>query len=81
MSEDKEFSCITAATLTRVLKDCSLDAEIGMVIGGMPFCIPVESISIRENAASEEVIAFNISQANLKTILNQGMQMLEEINE
>lgn len=79
MSE--EATRITAATLTRVIKDCSVHAGIGVVLGGIPLVIPVENISITQNGNGEELIAFNLDIEKVQAILDGGIRMLEGSNE
>lgn len=79
MSEDA--TRVTAAMLTRVIKDCSANAEIGIVLGKVPLVIPVESISITQNGNGEELIAFNLDIEKVHAIIDGGIKILEGSNE
>jgi hypothetical protein len=65
----------------RQLSECNQDAEISVVIGKVPLSVPVEGISIRENAEGQEVVALMVAHDTFLEILDYGIELIEENNE
>ena len=63
----------TVATAVRQLSECNQDAEISVV--------PVEGISIRENAEGQEVVTLIVAHDTFLEILDYGIELIEENNE
>lgn len=71
----------TVATAVRQLSECNQDAEISVVIGKVPLSVPVEGISIRENAEGQEVVTLIVAHDTFLEILDYGIELIEENNE
>ena len=67
---------MTVGTLARQLSECNQNAEIVVAMGNIPMAIPASSISIRENANNEEVVAINVEHEFLVQALDIGEKII-----
>ena len=67
---------LTVGTLARQLSECNQNAEIVVAIGNIPLAIPASSISIKENANNEEVVALNVEYEMLTQALDLGERII-----
>lgn len=69
---------LTVGTVCRQLGCCDQNAELGVSIGGLPLLLPIDSVSIRQNANNAEVIVFNIDEDNMGEILERAIEITNE---
>lgn len=67
---------MTVGTLARQLSECNQNAEIVVAMGNIPMAIPASSISIRQNANNEEVVAINVEHEMLVQALDIGEKIM-----